>query len=404
VVALALTCAFVRGQFTTNLSQLDGLLRFLMATMAYAGAGLLVVEVSNNRRRLVEHYARLELEQRLRRKAEEQLRILVQSSPAAILTLDAEARVVAANRAAHEMFGFEPGGITGESITPHFPVFQRALSFSPPGGRPVRSSVSGWARRKDDSTFPVQAWFSTYGMGEEHALAAIVVDMSEEVRDRERENFRQLVDHHRLLAGAVSHEIRNLCSAASVVCANLGRAVDLSASADFEALRNLVNGLTRIASIDLRRDQVPVMPTDLQTVLDQLLVVIEPDWTEVDGRIRLEGAAGVQVMAEAHGLLQIFLNLSQNSHRAVAGVLERELRISVVSGEDAVTLRFEDTGPGVQEPAVLFQPFRPEADGSGLGLYVSRALARSFGGDLLYVPTGTGCRFDLILQSAGARG
>ncbi|MBL8241976.1 MAG: hypothetical protein JNM66_31415, partial [Bryobacterales bacterium] len=47
VVALALTCAFVRGQFTTNLSQLDGLLRFLMATMAYAGAGLLVVEVSN---------------------------------------------------------------------------------------------------------------------------------------------------------------------------------------------------------------------------------------------------------------------------------------------------------------------------------------------------------------------
>lgn len=403
VVALALTCAFVRGQFTTNLSQLDGLLRFLMATMAYAGAGLLVVEVSNNRRRLVEHYARLELEQRLRRKAEEQLRILVQSSPAAILTLDAEARVVAANRAAHEMFGFEPGGITGASITPHFPAFQRALSFSP-GGRPVRSSVSGWAKRKDESTFPVQAWFSTYGMGEEHALAAIVVDMSEEVRDRERENFRQLVDHHRLLAGAVSHEIRNLCSAASVVCSNLGRRVDLSGSADFEALRNLVSGLTRIASIELRRDPVTMAPTDLQAVLDQLLVVIEPDWTEVDGRIRLDGAAGVQVQAESHGLMQIFLNLSQNSHRAVTGTMERELRIVVRPREKEVTIRFEDTGPGVVEPGVLFQPFRPEADGSGLGLYVSRALARSFGGDLLYVPTEKGGRFDVVLQSVGVRG
>ena len=403
VVLLAVVCALVRGQFTPYLSALESLLRFLMATIAYAGAGLLVVEMSNNRRRLVEHYARLDLEQRLRRKAEEQLRILVQSSPAAILTVDSESQVVAANRAAHEMFGFDAGTMTGVSITPHFPVFQRALAFSP-GGRPVRSSVSGWARRADGGTFPVQAWFSTYGMGEEHALAAILVDMSEEVRDRERENFRQLVDHHRLLAGAVSHEIRNLCSAASVVCTNMGRTLDLAGSADFEALRNLINGLTRIASIELRRAPVQLAVMDLQAALDELLVVIEPDWTELDGRILLDVPAKAQVYAESHGLLQIFLNLSQNSHRAVSGAATRELRISASVEGTQVSVRFEDTGPGVQEPGVLFQPFRPEADGSGLGLYVSRALAQSFGGDLVYVPTGTGCRFDVVLQGGLANG
>lgn len=403
VLLLAVACALVRGQFTPYLSQLESLLRFLMATIAYAGAGLLVVEVSSNRRRLVEHYARLNLEQQLRRKAEEQLRILVQSSPAAILTLDAEAKVVAANRAAHEMLGFESGSMNGVSIEPHFPVFKRALAFSP-GGRPVRSSVSGWARRKDGATFPVQAWFSTYGMAEEHALAAILVDMSEEVRDRERENFRQLVDHHRLLAGAVSHEIRNLCSAASVVCANLGRSVDLSGSADFEALRNLVSGLTRIASIELRRERVSVYSTDLRTALDQLLVVIEPDWAEMDGRITLHIPPELKVQAEPHGLMQIFLNLAQNSCRAVSNSVERELRIHAALDGEQVRIWFEDTGPGVQEMAALFHPFRPEADGSGLGLYVSRALARSFGGDLIYVPTAKGCRFDVILQGGVTHG
>lgn len=398
ILLLAVVCALVRGQFTPYLSQLESVLRFMMATIAYAAAGLLVVEMSNNRRRLVEHYARLDLEQRLRRKAEDQLRILVQSSPAAILTLDAEANVVAANQAAHEMLGFDPGTLTGVSITPFFPVFQRALSFSP-GGRSVRSSVSGWARRREGPSFPVQAWFSTYGTGEDHALAAILVDMSEEVRDRERENFKQLVDHHRLLAGAVSHEIRNMCSAASVVCANLARSVKVAGNADFEALRNLVSGLNRIASVELRRGPAGVGIVELDAVLDQLLVVIDTDWAELEGRVTRSGPPNVKVHAEPHGLLQILLNLSQNSCRAVDGLPNRQLFLRVVTLGGQVRIEVEDTGRGVHDTRVLFQPFRAEADGSGLGLYVSRELARSYGGDLVYVPTPAGCRFDVILQS-----
>lgn len=404
VVLLALTCAFIRGQFTLHLSPLESALRFLMASIAYASAGLLVVEMSSNRRRLVEHYARLDLEQRLRRKAEEQLRILVESSPAAILTIDSDAKVAAANRAAHDMFGFEPGSMNGISISPHFPVLQHALAYSP-GGRSVRSSASGWARRHDGSTFPVQSWFSTYGTGPEHALAAILVDMSEEVRERERENFRQLVDHHRLLAGAVSHEIRNLCSAISVVSDNLGRSSDLADNADFDALLRLVQGLNRIASIELRRQPAALSPVDLQSVLDQLRVVVDPDWAEIDGTIHLDlPDLPLSVLAEPHGLLQIFLNLVQNSCRALASAEKRELWIRASASGEQLTIQFEDTGPGVTDPAILFQPFRPEADGSGLGLYVSRALARSFGGELVHQPTPSGCRFDVILHSGAYRG
>ncbi|MBL9080174.1 MAG: PAS domain S-box protein [Planctomycetales bacterium] len=401
VLAMAVLCAIVRGQFTPYLSTRESVLRFAMATIAYAAAGLLVVEVSNNRRQLVEHFARLDLEQRLRRKAEDQLRILVESSPAAILTIEADGTVAAANRAAHEMFGCSPGALLGAAVEPYFPVFVSALAL--PADRPVRSSVSGWGRRSDGQMFPVQAWFSTYGAGSEHALAAILVDMSEEVRERERENFRQLVDHHRLLAGAVSHEIRNLCSAASVVCANLAKSRDLSDSPDFDALRRLVAGLTRIASIELRREPGRPPETDLKTVVDQLLVVVEPDWSEIDGRVIVQVPADAPaVVADPQALMQIFLNLTQNSCRAVAGETTRELRITAEVRAEQAVVRFEDSGRGVADQTHLFQPFREEADGTGLGLYVSRALARSFGGDLVHVPTSQGCRFDVLLPLGAA--
>jgi two-component system sensor kinase FixL len=398
VILMAVICAAVRGQFTPYLSNLESVARFLMAVIAYSASGLLVFEVSNSRRNLVGYFAQLDLEQRLRRRAEEQLRILVESSPAAILTLSADATVVAANRAAHEMFNFTPGTMVGASVEPHFPLFVQALAIPPE--RQVRTSVSAWGRRVGGATFPVQAWFSTYGAGAEHALAAILVDMSEEVRERERENFRQLVDHHRLLAGTVSHEIRNFCSAIAVVCANLERSRELAANADFEALQKLISGLTQIASLELKRDPAGFCLTDLRKILDQLLVVVEPDWSDIDGQIEVDlPDEEVLVWGDPHGMLQIFLNLAQNSCRAVAESEVRQLRIAADRDENQTTVHFENSGPSIEDVSILFHPFREEANGTGLGLYVSRALARSFDGDLLHVPTETGCRFDVVFQN-----
>ena len=60
-------------------------------------------------------------------------------------------------------------------------------------------------------------------------------------------------------------------------------------------------------------------------------------------------------------------------------------------------IRFEDTGIGVASPENLFRPFQRGAKSSGLGLYVSRAIMRSFGGDLAHEPGPEGCCFAVIL-------
>jgi C4-dicarboxylate-specific signal transduction histidine kinase len=72
--------------------------------------------------------------------------------------------------------------------------------------------------------------------------------------------------------------------------------------------------------------------------------------------------------------------------------------------EDLAIIRVRDTGPGVGNPAMLFHAFQPghDSNGSGLGLYVSRAMAKSFGGDLRYVPINDGGCFEIVLRLAPA--
>ena len=225
---------------------------------------------------------------------------------------------------------------------------------------------------------------------------------SEEVRDRERENFRHFLDYNRLLAGAVSHEIRNLCSAISVVCSNLNRQVNLNDNADFQALNSLVAGLSRLASFDLRnRAGVQTSVVDIKPGLDEFRVIVEPDWLDIEGSVAVTLPDWFpKVHCDPHGLLQVFLNLAQNALRSAGSVPApsgRSLEVRGSMRNNQAIISFVDAGPGIQDPDKLFKPFHPGAEGSGLGLYVSRTILRSFGGDLVFVPTEAGCRFEVVL-------
>ena len=70
------------------------------------------------------------------------------------------------------------------------------------------------------------------------------------------------------------------------------------------------------------------------------------------------------------------------------------------SANDRVTLEFRDTGGGVTHPEHLFHPFQSGAEVTGLGLYLSRAFLRSFGGELRYQPIADGACFIVDLLSA----
>ena len=56
------------------------------------------------------------------------------------------------------------------------------------------------------------------------------------MREREESSLQQLMAGSRILVGAVSHEVRNVCGAIGVIHENLARSGSLSGNKDFEAL------------------------------------------------------------------------------------------------------------------------------------------------------------------------
>lgn len=85
-------------------------------------------------------------------------------------------------------------------------------------------------------------------------------------------------------------------------------------------------------------------------------------------------------------LQQVVLNLVSNAIDAMATSKVRKIDISVVANP-TIILSISDTGPGIEEPEKVFEPFYStkeigEAEGVGLGLSISYGLVQSFGGNI----------------------
>ena len=198
---------------------------------------------------------------------------------------------MAANDAANRLFAIPAEEtLIGRAIADYLPVLSDALQLeNVPDG--FRTAAQCQGRRADGNIFLAHTWFSSYLGPEGVRLAAIVVDSSEEMRDREEQNLRLLHHSNRITAAAVSHELRTLCGAIALVSAHLsGKRMEdsraLGDDEDFQALANLVEGLKKLASLELRAragEAGDLQELPLKRALDELRIVIESDWQGIDG-------------------------------------------------------------------------------------------------------------------------
>lgn len=398
IIAVAAVCGFLREAFDPlEWSQGAGG-RILTAAAGFAMTGFFVSELNQRRRRLTSHLSALETQIRLRRDAESQVRILIETSPLAILTIDASGRVLEANESAAQMLGFEGQPLHGAEVTPYLPILPRLVQRHHSGGN-MRTSVECKAKRRSGDVFLAHVWFSTYHVSSGPALAAVIWDASENLRDREAAGLDSMLATSRVLIGSLSHEIRNLAAAAANSYAALAEVAGVAGNPQYEALGSLVHALERIASSGLRMaSQREAAVADLGTVLDEARIVMEPSLREAGIDVSWEVGENLPlVQADHYSLLQVFVNLARNIESVLQHHPRRQIRIAAGLEGDLVMVRFFDSGPGVAHPDELFRPFQPGADHTGLGLYISRAILLAHGGGLRYEPQPSGSCFAVEL-------
>jgi len=396
IIGVALLCAILQEAFS-NLPENEAVIRLLFSSAGFVGTGLFISEMIRNRRIVLKHSEELEDQMQLRQDAEQQLRSLIESSPAAIVTIDSDGKVLLANEAAQQLLAPGASPLQGQPVGSYLPSLQTVLKTQ--SSRTFRTTLQCTGQRSDGEAFLAGVWFSTYGTKAGTRLAAIVVDLSEDLRSREELSLDHLLKNTRILMSTVAHEIRNLSSAVLVVHKNLSRMKELETSEDFRALGGLIQSLERMSALEL--GSTPAQNgevVELTSVLDELRVLIESTYHESHINVQWDIQDPLPlVWADRYGLIQVFLNLAKNSQRAMTSTKTKRLRIAASEENGKLVIRFQDTGTGITSPEKLFRPFQRGAKSSGLGLYVSRAIMRSFGGDLTHEPGSEGSCFAVVL-------
>ena len=369
--------------------------RDILIFLTLATTGLLSRDVARGYRREMQEVG-------ARRAAEEQLEFLIESSPAAILTMTAAGEILLANPAAHRLLGMPAGTLPGRRIARYIPALGSVPSIDE-SAKIFRTEMQTRGQRENGEVFLADVFFSTYTTAAGPRLAALLADASDELREREESSLQQLLAGSRILVAAVSHEVRNVCGAIGVMHENLARSGVLAGNQDFEALGSLVETLAKIASLELKQSTSSAEPgyLDLREVLTDLRIVLEPYCEESDIQLVWSIPENLPpVQADRHSLMQVLLNLTKNSQRALESAARKIIEISASAHADGVSIRVTDSGPGIPPGRKLFQPLQKGADSTGLGLYLSRAFMRSFRGDLRHDPESPGCCFVLDLAVA----
>jgi two-component system sensor kinase FixL len=401
IAAVAGLCTFLAEAFDIYAWNVrTGIPRDILYFAAFFLVGLFVWEFDRNRRAVETHLHEVEKQRDARQEAEVQLRVLIESSPAAIITADSSGIVLMANEAAHRLLGLNSGELAGRFIHTYFPslanVWRREV-----GQSPLRAVMEARGRRADGEAFLAEISFSTYATSAGTRLTAMILDSSEELRSREEASLQQMLAGSRLAVAAASHEIRNISGAIAVVHQNLSRNSLLSGNKDFDTLGNLVTVLERIADLELRQGASHATEVDLAALLDDLRIVVSPSLRdEAIGEFWSIAPDLPPVWADRAMLMQVFVNLATNSMRALSQHDAPRLTIAAHPSRDHVLVEFTDNGGGVDRPEQLFHPFQSGAQATGLGLYLSRAFMRSFGGELRYRAVPGGACFEVEIPIA----
>ncbi|HEX7978276.1 MAG TPA: ATP-binding protein [Gemmatimonadaceae bacterium] len=176
-------------------------------------------------------------------------------------------------------------------------------------------------------------------------------------------------------------------------------------------LLEIINDILNFSRIEAGRVRYTIGAVPVKDVLERMEGMIEPQARARSIDYECENAAdGLAVLADREKLEQVLINLLGNAVKFTPP--GGRITLFAEPEPDLVRIHVRDTGIGIEtsQLASIFEPFvqiepalTRTTEGAGLGLAISRELARGMGGDLRAASTpGAGATFTVELPRAAA--
>jgi two-component system, NtrC family, nitrogen regulation sensor histidine kinase NtrY len=259
---------------------------------------------------------------------------------------------------------------------------------------------------------------STFRQGGLPHQLVVVSDLSHALRDEERQAWQRLVR-------VLGHEINNSLAPIRSIVGSIQQLLQRSPRPD-DWLQDVERGLSvigarseslgRFMTSYARFARLPRPRTGSVDVSEWVHRVVE---LEKRSKVEVREGPSLHIQADADQIDQLLINVVRN---AVDAALETEGNVRVEWQRTGETLELHvlDEGHGIAHTANLFVPFyTTKADGTGIGLVLSRQIAEAHGGTLtlrnrpdargaearLTLPIGAGpTADDTTRKPAGVRG
>jgi ammonium transporter len=376
------------------------------------------------------------------RSEEARLRALVDNMPANVYLRDLNGRFILVNRQYADFFGLPTEDIRGMTLVEmaalsdvdvdpdvNAQIDRDVLATGKPSRREAQVVRRGKEHVLSDVRFPV-----VDSNGQMVAIAGIDIDITAQKRsEAELAELLRRVEMARdaaMEAGSaksrflanMSHELRTPLNAiigfTRLVSRNSGALPERQADnlskilVSAEQLLTLIDEILDLSRVEAGQVTLDIAETQIADVLVEVTDSLEP---LVDGprvQLRVEADSSLPaVMTDRDKLRQILLNLVSNAIKYTA---EGSIDVSAEATDGRLRVSVADTGAGIpgDEVGRIFDEFyRADSTGSrrrsgtGLGLTISRRLARALGGDIAVASRlGAGSTFTLHLPLSPAAG
>lgn len=348
---------------------------------------------------------------------QEYMQSILRSITTGVITVGPDASVATVNPAAERMLGMSEADMVPRPI---------GNLFSEDGGlsADVRKVLSGRVPKtvrdaklvtRDAVTMHAQATASRMRDVSGRILGAVVTleDVSEI-----KSLTDQLIRADRLaamgeLTAGVAHEVRNPLGIirASVQLLEEAQCNPERIEEASSVIKQEIDRLDKVikALLDFGRPSKPTLiATDVTDVLADVVLFTRRFASRADVEIEEEYAHGLpKVMADPDQLKQVFVNLISNAVQAMEPRGGGSIKLSAFVDEGFVTVRVEDTGPGIaaEDVAKVFDPFYSRREGgTGLGLTIVHRIVDEHDGhiEVESVP-GEGTAFTVSLPATQAQ-